>query len=196
MKTIILFIFLIALGSCANVSTDHSAAKFKQLFTDQELMIEPLDGQSYIQNAQNVFKAGIDDDFSEGLLDQSGRATNTTYLDIRELRSTRTFIEVFTSINSDLDKCTLSQHQIIRFCEKHPKLLNYKYYTHFLFKVDGEYFVAFANLSSAAGDNIAIYVWPLTLNRILLADDHARIVTPKSLYIIDEEPVVGIDHNN
>ena len=68
-----------------------------------------------------------------------------------------TFVQIFTELNSDLDKLVMTQAQIIRFCEKHPTWLRQEgCATFFLTKVKGEYFVVFV-VVRADGLNVDVY---------------------------------------
>ncbi|MFZ4648578.1 MAG: hypothetical protein ACOYMB_02995 [Patescibacteria group bacterium] len=106
------------------------------------VMIEACDGKTYISEAKNTFKSGIDGDFKNWSLNNKGNATKETLVDIHEIVEDAKFSQIFPSLNSNLDKLVMTQNQIIRFCEKHPTLLRQEgYATFFLIKENNEYFV-------------------------------------------------------
>jgi len=109
---------------------------------NEQIMIEASDGKATIANAKNTFKSFIDADFKNWGLNTSGSATPEMLLDVHEITENANFAQIFTGLNSDLDKLVMTQAQIIRFCEKHPTWLRQGgYSTFFLIKENNEYFV-------------------------------------------------------
>jgi len=116
------------------------------------LTIESLDGKAYISDAKKTFRY-IDAYFENWRLNHSGPATAETIVDVNEIVKDGTFVQIFTEINSDLDKIAMTQAQIIRFCEKYPTWLSQgRYATFFLTKVDSKYFVIRVNRRDDALD--------------------------------------------
>lgn len=142
-----------------------------------ELMIEALDGKSYISENEKLFRSCIDHDFENFGLNNPGLATSETSLNVYEMVKDADYIQVFTSLNSDLDNLVMSQNQIVRFCEKYPTWLRQEEYaTFFLIKENDEYFV------------VRVYVYPngLHVNVHHFNNDHVwdaensrRIVCPQ-----------------
>jgi len=143
----------------------------------EKLMVEALDGQVYISDAKRVFKSYIDGDFKNWGLNQSGPATAETLLDVSEMTSDGTFVQIFTGITSYLDKIVMTQAQIIRFCEKHPTWLRQEgYATFFLTKVNGEYFVVDVSVLS---DGLEVNVFRLERDNVWIGEYHHRVVSPQ-----------------
>lgn len=86
----------------------------------EKIMLEALDGKAYISDAKNIFKSGIDGNFKNWGLNHFGPATTEILLDVHEVISAGTLVQIFTGITSDIEKLVMTQAQIIRFCKKHP----------------------------------------------------------------------------
>jgi len=115
---------------------------------NEKLMIEASDGKDYIFDAKRTFKSGIDPDFKNRGLNKSGPATEEILVDVNEMTGDGTFVQIFTTLSSDLEKLVMTQAQIIRFCEKYPTWLRQEgYATFFLTKVGNEYFVVGVNVN-------------------------------------------------
>lgn len=82
----------------------------------------------------NQLFAWTDPDFKDYGANERGKATKATEVEVLKLTKDTTLEEIF----DDPEHQTLTQHQIIAFCEEH-KLQND---TFFLFKSKGEFFVA------------------------------------------------------
>jgi hypothetical protein len=122
----------------------ESLSILKLISAGEKIMIESSDGKALISKAKNTFKSWIDPDFANWKLNETGAATPETLLDVYEMANNATFVQMFSELNSDLDKLVMTQAQIIRFCEKHPTWLRQEgNATFFLTKVNGEYFVVF-----------------------------------------------------
>ena len=144
---------------------------------NEKLMIEALDGKAYISDAKKTFKSYIDGDFKNWGLNQSGPATAETLLDVSEMTSDGTFVQIFTGITPDLEKLVMTQAQIIRFCEKHPTWLRQEgYATFFLTKVNGEYFVVHVGVFSGGLD---VGVDRLESDGVWRGGDRHRVVSPQ-----------------
>lgn len=154
-----------------------SALILRVISGNEKLMIEALDGKAYISDAKKTFKSGIDGDFKNWGLNQSCPATAETLLDVSEMTSDGTFVQIFTDISSDLEKLVMTQAQIIRFCEKHPTWLRQEgYATFFLTKVNGEYFVVLVFVSS---DGLHVFVFRLEYVTVWYGAFRLRVVSPQ-----------------
>jgi len=168
------------LSSFLNVKVEKQVSGILRLISGGEkLMIETLDGKAYISDAKKTFKSGIDGDFKNWGLNQSGPATAETLLDVSEMTSDGTFVQIFTGITSDLEKLVMTQAQIIRFCEKHPTWLRQEgYATFFLTKVNGEYFVVSVYVISGGLD---VNVDRLEDDSVWGGGSRHRVVAPQLL---------------
>ncbi len=126
----------------------------------KNLLIESLDGQATIAEANKTFQNLIDDDFEKWGLNKSGPATDEMLVEVYEIIDWGSDEEILTSLTTDLDKIVMSQAQVIRFCEKYPTWLPNNRddwgYTCFLIKADGECFVLLVDVNSFFG--LTVYV--------------------------------------
>jgi hypothetical protein len=139
-------------------------------------IIEACDGRQTIARAKKVFASGIDNDFENWGLDNPGEATPEIMPQVYELAEDATFVKMFTSFTSDLDKFCFTQNQIIRFCEKYPSQLSQSGATFFLFKLNGEYFVARVRVYSGGLD---ARVYRFEYDNVWHAEDRSRVVVPQ-----------------
>ena len=144
----------------------------------ETLIVEKLDGKEFIHGDRKVFKSYIDDDFKNWKLNQASEATKETAVQVHELVEDATFAKMFTSLSGDLDKLCLTQHQIKRFCVKYPGQLSQSGATFFLFKLNGEYFVANVFVF---GDGLCVCVRRFESVNLWGADDGHRLVVPSQL---------------
>jgi hypothetical protein len=151
----------------------------KLLSAGETLKIEKLDGKRFIGGAKQVFKSYIDGDFKGWDLNKTAEATEEISVQVHELIGDAIFAKMFTSLTGDLDKLCLTQDQIISFCEKYPSWLRQEgCATFFLFKMNGEYFVAYVFVFS---DGLYVYVHHLGYDRVWDGECRHRVVVPQSL---------------
>ena len=121
----------------------EKALYLKLLSGAETLMLDALDGKETLATAKEVFPSGIGCDFKNWGTNKPGIATKKTAVDVYELVKDGTFVQMFGSLGTDLDKLCLTQAQIKNFCKKHPNWLRKDgYSTFFLFKVEDQFFVA------------------------------------------------------
>jgi hypothetical protein len=165
-----------------NLFSDSVVTKpsiLKLISVGEKIMIESSDGKALISKAKNTFKSSIDFDFTNFKLNKAGIATYETLLDVYEMANDATFVQMFSELNSDLDKLAMTQAQIIRFCEKHPTWLRQEGYpTFFLIKVNGEYFVVCVSMGSGGLD---VHVYRLEDDSVSVwgAEHRHRVVAPQ-----------------
>ncbi len=149
----------------------------KLISCHENLMIEASDGKAYISDAKNIFKSGIDGDFKYWGLNKPGPATEEILVDVNEMVGDGTFVQIFTTISSDLEKLVMTQAQIIRFCEKHPTWLRQEGYTTlFLTKVGYEYFVVIVHVYAGG---LRVLVGRLGYDDVGDGQDRHRVVSPQ-----------------
>jgi len=145
---------------------------------EKEFVIEALDGTATIVQARDTFKSFVDSSFKQWGLDQPGRITNETIMDIYEIVGQGLFPEVFARLTTNLDMAMVTQHQIVKFCERYPMLFHQNGYCYFfLIKEAQEYFMVYAKNNSsglfASPDHFDGFAkWP---NQ----DYHRRIIVPR-----------------
>ena len=129
--------------------TKKNPSNLQLISGGEKIMIEALDGKACLFDAKKTFKSSIDGDSQNWGFNQSGPATTETLLDVSEMTSDGTFVQIFTGVTPDLEKLVMTQAQIIRFCEKYPFWLRQEgYATFFLTKVGEEYFVVHVRVGS------------------------------------------------
>jgi len=126
-----------------------------------------------------LFPSGIDSDFKNWNLNNAGagQATGETLMDVHEMVADGTFTQIFTAITPDLEKIVMSQHQVIRFCEKYLAWLRQEGYgTFFLIKENGEYFVVNVDVHS-----VGLYacVGRLGIGDVWRGGSRLRVVAPQ-----------------
>lgn len=147
------------------------------LSNNESLMIEALNGKATIAKADKVFKSYIDSDFRNWGLDKRGKATEEVKVDVHEIMEDATFARIFSSINTDPDKLVMTQHQIIKFCEKYPDWLRHEGYgTFFLMKEEGEYFVVYVCVCPGG---LTVRVLRLGVDSLWLGEYLHRVVSPQ-----------------
>jgi hypothetical protein len=143
----------------------------------EKIMIEALDGKATIADSVDVFKSHVDPDFVNWKLNTSGPATSKTLLDVYEMIVDANSAQIFTSLNSDLDKLVLTQAQIIRFCAKHPTWLCQKeHVTLFLIEINREYFVVYVHVRF---DGLFVRVSRFGHDGVWRAEGLHRVVVPQ-----------------
>ena len=158
------------------------AEKTKKVFlrlisAGENLTIDACDGTEILADARDVF-AGIDPDFENWGADEPGASTAKTPVDVHEMENNGTFIQMFGSLNPDLDRLCFTQAQIKGFVRKYRSWLRTEgYATFFLFKSHGHFFVA--NVFFYSDDSLGVYVVRLERGLVWFAGYRRRIVVPK-----------------
>ena len=135
-------LFVIASLFFVNLAWGQSSI-LKRLYSDDTITISAVDGSKTITNSKDVFKLWIDPYFEDWNLNKPDQATSEIKIQVYEMTQNANLKQMFSSLNDCLDKLCLTQHQIAEFCAKDQKYLRQNCRpTFFLFKVDGEYFVA------------------------------------------------------
>ncbi|MCC6198706.1 hypothetical protein IT401_00600 [Candidatus Nomurabacteria bacterium] len=155
----------------------EKAAILKCISEAQEIFIETCDGTQTIATAKETFKSGIDGDFKNWGTNKLGNSTQKTSVQVHELVKDATFAQMFGSLETDLDKLCLSQHQIKLFCEVHKDWLHKDGYAiFFLFKVDEQFFVANVYVNSGG---LHVSVYRFGLDDVWRAEYSHRMVVPQ-----------------
>lgn len=143
----------------------------------ETILIDACDGTETLAQAADTFESGIDSDFKNWDANKKGGATAEIAAQVYEMAQNAMFAPMFSSLGSDLDKLCFTQHQIIVFCKKHVNWLRTDGYgTFFLFKVDGQFFVADVNVRV---DGLGVLVPRLGHDRVWNAERLRRVVVPQ-----------------
>ncbi|MEI7620130.1 MAG: hypothetical protein WCJ57_01000 [Candidatus Falkowbacteria bacterium] len=105
------------------------------------LNMNELDGTVTIAQSKHVFESSIDSDLEGPDFDSPGKATSGTAFKVYELIKDGKFPDIFSSVSPNLDDLVVTQHQIVRFCERYRKWLCRDFATFFLVKEGGKYSV-------------------------------------------------------
>lgn len=132
-----------------NKASKEEISVLHLLSRHNSITIDPCDGTKTLANDKEVFKAGIDHHLEEWGTNSCSGAIKETCIEIHGLVKDATFEKMFGSFGVSLNKLCLTQHQIIRFCEKYEALVRtsgIETKTFFLFKVGNQFFVAYARV--------------------------------------------------
>jgi hypothetical protein len=155
----------------------HVVGHLKLISGGTEIIIDETDGQSTIAQAKDTFPGYIDPDFVNYRTDVKVQPTKKIKVQVFEMIKDGNLTQIFGGFGENRDRLCLSQSQIIRFVKDHSKWLRKDGYgTLFLFKENGEYFVAGVRLHES---RLEVYVHRLSLGCVWRAVDRRRIVVPQ-----------------
>jgi hypothetical protein len=152
-------------------------AVLKLISGTETLILDALDGKETLATAKEIFPSSIDGNFKNWGTNKAGIATKKQAVDVHEKVLDGTFAQMFGSLGIDLDKLCLTQSQIKNFCKKHPNWLREDgYATFFLFKVEGQFFVARVYVDSSG---LYVCVDRFEYDGVWLAENFHRLVVPR-----------------
>ena len=112
----------------------------RQIYTDEIIKIGWCSGTRTIAGSQRTFRTYIKPDFTQRDFNYDGSATKEIEVSIYEQTAEVSRKQMFEVLNPDLDKLCLTQHQIVRFCDKQrDRIYKDGITTHFLFKKDSRF---------------------------------------------------------
>jgi len=159
------------------MAMENATAYVKSLSVGKVIFIDALDGKEILGEAKDVFPSGIDSDFKNWGLNVEGVPTKKTKVSVFEMIKDGDFRQLFGSFGENLDRLCLTQAQIKQFCKKHGDWLRADgYATFFLFKVNGEYFVAYVRVFS---DGLSVRVDRFSDGSVWSAEYQHRVVVPQ-----------------
>lgn len=130
----------------------------KQMFECEQVILTATSGARTIAKARHVFTGYLDSNFTNWGLDVPAKSVATTPVAIYEMVKNAGFRDIFGDFGRDLDDLCFTQDQIVSFVENHPaRLRKDGYATFFLFKVGGEFFVAYVDLYSADRPDVGVF---------------------------------------
>lgn len=145
----------------------------------ETLTLDPTDGKKTIARAGDLFFY-LDGDFKAYGCDVPGKPSQGGPVQVHEMVKDGTFAQIFGGLSDNLDSLCLEQDQIIQFVEKHRKWLRTDGYgTFFLFKVNGEGFVAGVRVDS--GGRLDAGVYRFSYDSVWRAESRPRVVVPQPL---------------
>lgn len=170
-----ILLLLVVIFSISSVLQAQEKEKTITKLIHQNIVIDSCDGLETIANAKDIFSFNIDDNFKNWNTDKSGISTKEAEVQVFETIQNATFAQMFGSIDNDLEKLCLTQAQIINFCKKHSDWLFKDRCTLFLFKVEGEFFVASVFVLS---DGLHVCVYRFGNAHVWLGERAHRVVAP------------------
>lgn len=158
--------------------TDGVRNEFLELISDGEtLFIDAVNGKEILADASDVF-AYRDPDLKNWGADEKGLATESTPVRVYEMAKDATFLQMFGSLNADVKKLCLTQHQIKNFVKRHRNWLRTDGYgTFFLFESRSHFF--FAHVYVYSGDGLDVYVDRFECSSVWDAEHRHRVVVPQ-----------------
>lgn len=149
----------------------------KLISIGETLTIDACDGTKILADAKDVF-AYIDSDFKNWGADEKGAATEEIAIEVCEMVKDGMFAQLFGSLSTDVQKLCLTQNQIVGFVKKHRNWLRTDgRATFFLFKANGELFVADVNFNS--DDSLYVNVYRFVHDYVWDAVYRRRVVVPR-----------------
>jgi hypothetical protein len=149
----------------------------KSISGGTEIIIGETDGMDTIARASDVFTCWIDSDFVNYGTNVKGQPTKETPVQVFEMIKNGTFAQIFGGFGENLDRLCLTQSQIIFFVKNHSKWLRTDgYVTFFLFKENGEFFVARVGW---CGGGLKVFASRLSLDSVWRAGPRRCLVAPR-----------------
>jgi hypothetical protein len=170
-KYLSLFVVFVFLQANAQIK-DSTASK---LLSKEKISIDSCNGKETLAKAKDVFK-DIDESFTTWNIDKPDTATKKTPVQVYEMPKFSEFWEEYKKLSKDLNKLSLTQHQIKNFCRKNSKWLNDNDATLFLFKVKDKFYIAFVYVDP---DGLIIFVRKFGESEVWGTGDLRRVVIPE-----------------
>jgi hypothetical protein len=99
--------------------------------------------RTIFNDGKQLFNGYLDSDFKNWDANEAGGATPETSVTVYEMKADANYATMFGSLSDNVENLVLTQDQILTFVEQtRDKLRTGGYATFFLFKSEGEYFVA------------------------------------------------------
>jgi hypothetical protein len=149
-------------------------SRLRLISGSKRLVINATDGHETLARATDVFRY-IDSNFGRWNCNTVGPPTEETTVQVHEMVSDSTFLEMFNSFGVTIDRLVLTQAQIKQFATRNPDWLKKGGNgTFFLFKTGDEFFVAAVYYFSDG--RLGVRVRRLTLDRTFRAQKCHRLV--------------------
>lgn len=150
----------------------------KHISLGEKISIPATTGKRTIAKADKVFTGYIDADFVNYGCDVEGAPALEIQTDVYELVENGDFRKIFGSFGLNLDLLCLTQDQIIAWVENNRKWLRTGGYgTFFLFKENGEFFVAYVFVGVVGA--LGVRVFRLSGDSVWDAGGGRRVVLPQ-----------------
>lgn len=180
MKNIIFLVLAaIMIAATANAQQPDNARGFKKVTNisndSKGVVIKALNGQAINYDPQKIIIMNAED---EDRMHRPDRATPETFIDVSEIISDKTFLEMYTGLADSLDKMTLTQPQIMTICNQYfRRLAQDECQNIFLTKINGEYFIIMTKMG--ANDSLVLSYFPLNYDYVWHRETQRRIFYPR-----------------
>jgi hypothetical protein len=143
----------------------------------EELKLDAVDGTRTIANSKGVFSY-IDPDFKGYGVNEKSVDTKETQIEVYELTKDANFAKIYGSTGREMDTMCVTQHQILNFIAKHRNWLRTEGYgTFFLFKMNGEFFVA--DVDFDVDGSLRVFVFRFGYDYVWIGSYRRRFVLPQ-----------------
>jgi hypothetical protein len=166
----------VSLAEAKIIELTTNMDRLKLISVGKEILLAGTDGTELISNMKDVFMAGIDSDFKNWNLDVTSNPTGEMKVQVYEQVKDSTFAQLFGSFGENLDRLCFTQGQIIEFVKAHSAELNQNWWNFFLFKVNGEFFVADVSRYGSGWD---VRVYRFERGHVWHAENRLRFLVPQ-----------------
>ena len=170
--------------NCAHLEEKmtKSSSILKLISEDRSKVIPKCNGTRTILRSTKTFSGHIHIFFKMLKLDTSSNATDKTSVHIYKIATDTTFLQMLGSLDLDLDKLHLTQHQIIRYCEMNTEILCTEgLVTFFLLKKHNRFFIVAVGMISS-GLTADVYDILEEQDRQWYATNNFHIVVPQPMH--------------
>lgn len=164
------------------IVTAKSSNILKLISGGKAIIIDAVDGVELLTDARDVFSfINIGSDVENSDVNEPGRPTVETPVDVHRMVMSATFAQMFGELNADARKLCLTQAQIKKFANKHSDWLKKGGdATFFLFESKGRLFVAHMYFDHYPFVYLRLNIRCFEFSHIWLATDEYRVVVPQS----------------
>ncbi|MBI2065717.1 MAG: hypothetical protein HYT68_01470 [Candidatus Zambryskibacteria bacterium] len=156
---------------------ENVVGRLKLISGSSKIVVAATDGKKTLANARDVFTTYVDSDFKNWDCDVPAGPTAETEIAIYEMVKDGTFAQLYGNFGENLDRLCLTQAQIRVFARDHRNWLRADgWVTFFLFKVNGEFFVALVRVRARG---LLVHVSRFSDDDVWTASLRPRIVVPQ-----------------
>jgi len=178
MKTIFLFLSLFISHFASGQTSDsvYSSNILQRIFVRDKFELPATDGWDIIMYSPDVFSY-VSPDFRKEKMDLPSKMTGPTDLQVYSMIDGQDWNhqKYFSSLDSNLDRLCLTQHQIIEVCRRYRGLFSEDVATFMLFKSRRHYYVAGIMLVPSG---FWIYADPLESEQVFNGSFNRLLVVP------------------
>jgi len=156
---------------------ENVIGRLKLISGGKSIKLAATNGKETLANARDVFRGYIDPDFKNWGLDVVATPTKETKVAVYEMIEDGNFAQIFGGFGENLDRLCLTQAQIRVFARDCRQWLRSDdWATFFLFKVNGEFFVARVDVRA---HGLHVFVDRFSSDHVWYAGLRRRVVLPQ-----------------